>query len=71
MSWTKLELQLLSIVIIINSHILAGIYLIFLKIFLNQTGRSFKTEFGPHQKYRKGSYQVRQKFSTFFATELL
>ena len=51
--------------IIINSHILAGIYLVFLKYVLEQTWRSFKTEFGPQQKYTKKSYQGRQKFSTF------
>ena len=33
--------------------ILAGIYLIFLKIVLDQAWRSFKTEFGPQQKHRK------------------
>ena len=51
--------------VLVNSHILAGIYLIFLKKVLDETWRSFKIEFGPQRKYRKKSYQVRQKFSTF------
>ena len=46
--------------IIINSHILAGIYLILLKFILKQSWKSLKTEFRPQQKYRKKSYHVRQ-----------
>ena len=51
--------------IAINSHILAAIYLIFLKNVLDQTWRSLKIEFGPQRKYRKKSYQVRQNLSLF------
>ena len=42
--------------IIINSHILAGIYLILLKFILDQSWKSLKTEFRPQQKYRKKSF---------------
>ena len=56
---------LLTAPIVINSHILAGIYLIFLKNVLDQTWGSFKTEFGPRQKYRKKSYQVKQNLALF------
>ena len=47
------------------SHILTGIYLIFLKNVLNETWSSFKTEFGPRRKYRETSYRVRQNLALF------
>ena len=51
--------------IVINSHMLAAIYLIFLENVLEQTRRPLKTEFGPQQKYRKKSYQLRQNLALF------
>ena len=44
---------------------LAAIYLIFLENVLEQTRRPLKTEFGPQQKYRKKSYQLRQNLALF------
>ena len=38
--------------IIKNSHFLAGIYFLFLKNVLDQTQKSFGTEFGPQWKER-------------------
>ena len=39
---------LLTAPIVKNSHILAGIYFIFLKTVLDQTQKAFDTKFGPH-----------------------
>ena len=50
----------------LKQHILAGIYFIFPKRYPDQTWKFFKTEFGPQQKDRKISYQVRQNLALFF-----
>ena len=53
-------MSLLTAPILKNSHILAGIYFIFLKNFLKQTWKSFNTKFRPQCKDQKSSYQVKQ-----------
>ena len=49
-----------------NSHILAGIYFIFLKNVLDQAWKVFNAKFGPQQKDRGSSYQVRQILALFY-----
>ena len=53
---------LLTASIVNNSHILAGVYFIFHKNVLEQTQKSFDTEFRP-QWY--SSYEVRQNLALF------
>ena len=51
--------------IVKNSHILSGIYFIFLKNVLHQAWKIFNTKFEPQWKDRKSSYQVRQMLALF------
>ena len=53
-------MSLLTVLIVINSHILAGIYFIFLIRCPRPNLKGFNTEFGPQRKDRESSYQVRQ-----------
>ena len=57
---------LLTVPIVRNSHILAGIYFIFLSNVLDQTWKAFNTKFGPQWKGRESSYQVRQSLAFFW-----
>ena len=53
-------LSILTALIVKNSYILAGIYLILLKNALDQTQKAFNTKFGPQWKDWKRSYPVTQ-----------
>ena len=44
---------------------MAGVYFIFLKNVLDQTQKSFDTEFGPQWKDRYSSYELRQNLALF------
>ena len=48
-----------------NSHILAQIYFVSLKIILDQTLKAFNSKFELHWKDQKSSYQVRQVLAHF------
>ena len=48
-----------------NSHILAGIFFMFLKDVLNQTWNAFNTIFLRRWKGRKSSYQGSEAFTIF------
>ena len=58
-------MSLLAVFIVKNSHILAGIYFIFLKKVLDQTWKAFNNKFGHYWKDRKSSYQVGQILALF------
>ena len=51
--------------IVQNSHILAGIYFVFLKILLDQAWKSFNAKFTHQWKYRKERYLVRPVLTIF------
>ena len=50
---------LLIVLVVKNSHSLAGIYFIFLKKCLRQKLNDFQYKFGPQLKDRDSGYQVR------------
>ena len=58
-------MSLLTTPIFKNSRILAGVYFIFLKSVLEQTWKSFDTEFGPQWKDQEKSYQVKENLALF------
>ena len=64
-SFLFLFMSLVTVLIVKNSHILAGIYFIFLKNVHDQTWKSFNTKFRPQWKDRKSSYQSKTDFSIF------
>ena len=59
-------MSLLTALIVKNSHVLAGIYFIFLENATVETWKSFNTKFGPPWKDRERSYQERQTLALFF-----
>ena len=61
----SLFMSLLTALIGENSHILGGIYFIFLKNRRRPTWKAFNTKFGPQWKDRESSYQVRQILAFF------
>ena len=58
-------MSLSAALIVKSSHILAGIYFIFLKKVLDQTWKAFNTNFGRQGKDQDSSYQVRQILALF------
>ena len=58
-------MSLSAALIVQSSHILAGIYFIFLKKVLDQTWKAFNTNFGRQGKYQESSYHVRQILAFF------
>ena len=58
-------MSLLTTLIVKNSHILAGIYFIFLKNTLNQTWKAFNSKLEPQCKDQESSYQVKQILAIF------
>ena len=65
-SFFPLFMSLSTASVVKNSHILAGIYFIFLKNVLDQAWKVFNAKFGPQQKDRGSSYQVRQILALFY-----
>ena len=61
-----LFMSLFTARIIKNSHVLAGIYFIFLKKVPEQTWKAFNTKLGPPGKDRKRSYEVTQILAHFY-----
>ena len=58
-------MSFLTVLTVKNSHILTGIFFIFLKERLRPNSKSCKTIFGPQRKDRKSSYHVRQISALF------